>query len=115
MNGLNPPRRVRCKMATGSGKTVVMEMLVASGFCNRGISAGASSRARCWSVSEFDGEGRSQMLRPERRLVAENPMLNRRAEGRHRLTKAASDELQARPLCPTGGSRQCGKMLALEG
>lgn len=33
---LMPLRRLGCKMATGSGKTVVMAMLVAWAFCNRG-------------------------------------------------------------------------------
>ena len=33
---LLPLRRLGCKMATGSGKTVVMAMLVAWAFCNRG-------------------------------------------------------------------------------
>lgn len=31
-----PLRRYACKMATGSGKTVVMSMLIAWAFCNRG-------------------------------------------------------------------------------
>jgi type III restriction enzyme len=31
-----PLRRVGCKMATGSGKTIVMAMLIAWAFCNRG-------------------------------------------------------------------------------
>jgi type III restriction enzyme len=34
--GLSPLVRMGCKMATGSGKTVVMAMLVAWAFCNRG-------------------------------------------------------------------------------
>jgi len=34
--GLLPLRRLGCKMATGSGKTVVMAMVVAWAFCNRG-------------------------------------------------------------------------------
>jgi type III restriction enzyme len=34
--GLPPLRRYGCKMATGSGKTVVMAMLIAWAFCNRG-------------------------------------------------------------------------------
>lgn len=34
--GLKPLLRYACKMATGSGKTVVMSMLVAWAFCNRG-------------------------------------------------------------------------------
>jgi type III restriction enzyme len=35
--GLMPLRRLGCKMATGSGKTVVMAMLVSWAFCNRGV------------------------------------------------------------------------------
>jgi type III restriction enzyme len=34
--GLLPLQRIGCKMATGSGKTVVMAMLIAWAFCNRG-------------------------------------------------------------------------------
>lgn len=34
--GLMPLTRYGCKMATGSGKTVVMAMLIAWSFCNRG-------------------------------------------------------------------------------
>lgn len=34
--GLKPLLRCACKMATGSGKTVVMAMLIAWAFCNRG-------------------------------------------------------------------------------
>ena len=34
--GLSSLRRCGCKMATGSGKTVVMAMLIAWAFCNRG-------------------------------------------------------------------------------
>jgi type III restriction enzyme len=34
-SGLLPRRRLGCKMATGSGKTVVMGMLIAWAFCNR--------------------------------------------------------------------------------
>jgi len=33
--------RLCCKMATGSGKTVVMAMLIAWAFCNRGVNAGS--------------------------------------------------------------------------
>ena len=33
---LPPLTRMGCKMATGSGKTVVMAMLIAWAFCNRG-------------------------------------------------------------------------------
>src|SRR5262249_22090579 len=34
--GMMGLRRLGCKMATGSGKTVVMSMLIAWAFCNRG-------------------------------------------------------------------------------
>ena len=37
---LNPIPRYACKMATGAGKTVVMSMLIAWAFCNRGASPG---------------------------------------------------------------------------
>ena len=39
-NGGKPFPRYACKMATGSGKTVVMAMLVAWAFCNRGTKPG---------------------------------------------------------------------------
>lgn len=39
-NGRRPIPRYTCKMATGSGKTVVMAMLVAWAFCNRGTKPG---------------------------------------------------------------------------
>ena len=39
-NGARPIPRYACKMATGSGKTVVMAMLVAWAFCNRGTTPG---------------------------------------------------------------------------
>ena len=38
--GLRPIPRYACKMATGSGKTVVMAMLIAWAFCNRGATPG---------------------------------------------------------------------------
>ena len=38
--GLAPLLRYACKMATGSGKTVVMAMLIAWAFCNRGRQPG---------------------------------------------------------------------------
>ena len=37
---LNPILRYACKMATGSGKTVVMAMLISWAFCNRGTKPG---------------------------------------------------------------------------
>ena len=39
-DGAKPIPRYACKMATGSGKTVVMAMLVAWAFCNRGTKPG---------------------------------------------------------------------------
>jgi type III restriction enzyme len=38
--GLRPIPRYACKMATGSGKTVVMAMLISWAFCNRGTKPG---------------------------------------------------------------------------
>ncbi len=38
--GLKAIPRYACKMATGSGKTVVMAMLIAWAFCNRGVKPG---------------------------------------------------------------------------
>jgi type III restriction enzyme len=38
--GLTPIPRYACKMATGSGKTVVMAMLISWAFCNRGTKPG---------------------------------------------------------------------------
>ena len=38
--GLEPIPRYACKMATGAGKTVVMSMLIAWAFCNRGANPG---------------------------------------------------------------------------
>lgn len=40
---LLPLRRLGCKMATGSGKTVVMAMLIAWAFCNRGRNPASTS------------------------------------------------------------------------
>lgn len=39
-SGVKPLLRHACKMATGSGKTVVMAMLIAWAFCNRGTKPG---------------------------------------------------------------------------
>jgi len=36
-SSLLPLQRMGCKMATGSGKTVVMAMLISWAFCNRGV------------------------------------------------------------------------------
>src|SRR5207249_265087 len=40
--GLRPLRRLGCKMATGSGKTVVMGMLIAWAFCNRACNSSSA-------------------------------------------------------------------------
>jgi len=65
--GLLPLRRLGCKMATGSGKTVVMAMLIAWAFCNRGrnpatttFPSGVIICAPNLTVKE-----RLQVLRPE--------------------------------------------------
>jgi len=65
--GLLPLRRLGCKMATGSGKTVVMAMVVAWAFCNRGrnpatttFPSGVLICAPNLTVKE-----RLQVLRPE--------------------------------------------------
>ena len=39
-DGLKPIPRYACKMATGSGKTIVMAMLMSWAFCNRGTKPG---------------------------------------------------------------------------
>ncbi|WP_216919715.1 BPTD_3080 family restriction endonuclease [Synechococcus sp. CCAP 1479/9] len=45
--GLKAIHRYACKMATGSGKTVVMSMLIAWAFCNRGTKPGDPRFPRC--------------------------------------------------------------------
>ena len=56
---LIPLRRLGCKMATGSGKTVVMSMLIAWAFCNRGqnLASREFPNARARLLPEPDGEG----------------------------------------------------------
>ena len=44
--GSRPIPRYACKMATGAGKTVVMSMLIAWAFCNRGANPGDPSYPR---------------------------------------------------------------------
>lgn len=60
-------RRLGCKMATGSGKTVVMSMLVAWAFCNRGRNP--SSRefpsAVLICAPNLTVKNRLQVLRPD--------------------------------------------------
>ncbi len=45
-NHLKPVIRYGCKMATGSGKTLVMAMLITWSFCNRGVNASDSRYSR---------------------------------------------------------------------
>jgi len=66
-NGLAPLARYGCKMATGSGKTVVMAMLIAWAFCNRGRAPGderfpAAALVVCPNLTIKE---RLQVLRPE--------------------------------------------------
>ncbi len=65
--GLKPLRRYACKMATGSGKTVVMAMLVAWAFCNRGRVPGDPRYPRRAVVAcpNLTIKERLQVLRPE--------------------------------------------------
>jgi len=64
---VRPLRRLGCKMATGSGKTVVMAMLIAWAFCNRG--ANPNSREYPHGVlvicPNLTIKERLQVLRPE--------------------------------------------------
>jgi type III restriction enzyme len=66
-SSLMPLRRLGCKMATGSGKTVVMAMLIAWTFCNRGQNP--SSREFPGAVlvccPNLTVKERLQVLRPE--------------------------------------------------
>jgi len=66
-SGLLPMTRYGCKMATGSGKTVVMSMLIAWTFCNRGRVPGdtrypAAALVVCPNLTVKE---RLQVLRPE--------------------------------------------------
>ncbi len=66
-NGALPLTRYGCKMATGSGKTVVMAMLMAWAFCNRGRVPGNTSYPRNALVvcPNLTIKERLQVLRPE--------------------------------------------------
>ena len=66
---LLPLRRLGCKMATGSGKTVVMAMLVAWAFCNRGRNPASRSfpSAVLICAPNITVRERLQVLRPEHR------------------------------------------------
>lgn len=66
-NGLPSLSRYACKMATGSGKTVVMAMLMAWAFCNRGRVPGNTGYPRNALVvcPNLTIKERLQVLRPE--------------------------------------------------
>jgi len=66
-DGGKPLPRYACKMATGSGKTVVMAMLVSWAFCNRGRVPGDSRFPRRVLVvcPNLTIKERLQVLRPE--------------------------------------------------
>src|SRR5579862_2409848 len=65
-NGYGPLTRFGCKMATGSGKTVVMAMLVSWAFCNRGRqpSDDRFPRAALVVCPNLTVKERLQVLRP---------------------------------------------------
>jgi type III restriction enzyme len=64
---LLPLRRMACKMATGSGKTVVMAMLIAWAFCNRGTHRASREYPNAVLVCcpNLTVKERLQVLRPE--------------------------------------------------
>ena len=65
--GLIPLKRLGCKMATGSGKTIVMAMLVAWSFCNRGTNPASSQfpSAVLVCAPNLTVKNRLQVLRTE--------------------------------------------------
>ncbi len=67
-DGLAPLRRLACKMATGSGKTVVMSMLIAWAFCNRGRNPASAyfPNGVLICCPNLTVKERLQVLRPER-------------------------------------------------
>jgi type III restriction enzyme len=64
---LLPLRRLGCKMATGSGKTVVMSMLIAWAFCNRAQNPQSKEFANAVLICcpNLTVKERLQVLRPE--------------------------------------------------
>lgn len=66
--GLKPLRRYGCKMATGSGKTLVMAMLITWSFCNRGRVPGDTRFPDAVLVAcpNLTVRERLQVLRPDR-------------------------------------------------
>ncbi len=65
--GLLALRRLGCKMATGSGKTIVMAMLIAWAFCNRGRNPATTSFPNGVLVCapNLTVKSRLQVLKPE--------------------------------------------------
>lgn len=65
--GMLPLRRLGCKMATGSGKTVVMAMLISWAFCNRGNNPASTEYPNAVLVCcpNLTVKERLQVLRPE--------------------------------------------------
>lgn len=68
--GLLPLRRIGCKMATGSGKTGVMAMLIAWAFCNRGANPANIEFPNAVLVCcpNLTVKERLQVLRPESKI-----------------------------------------------
>ncbi|WPL15567.1 Restriction endonuclease [Thiorhodovibrio winogradskyi] len=64
---LRPLTRLACKMATGSGKTVVMAMLIAWAFCNRGTHRASREYPNAVLVCcpNLTVKERLQVLRPD--------------------------------------------------
>lgn len=64
-----PLRRLGCKMATGAGKTVVMAMLIAWAFCNRGVNPQSQEfpQAVLICCPNLTVKERLQVLRPDRK------------------------------------------------
>ena len=62
-----PLQRLGCKMATGSGKTVVMAMLISWAFCNRGVNPNSTEFPNAVLVvcPNLTVKERLQVLRPE--------------------------------------------------
>src|SRR5213594_2140517 len=62
-----PLRRLGCKMATGSGKTIVMAMLVSWAFCNRGRNPSSSQfpNGVLICAPNLTVKQRLQVLRPD--------------------------------------------------
>lgn len=94
-DGLPPLLRYGCKMATGSGKTVVMAMLVSWSFCNRGRVPGNDRfpNAALIVCPNLTIKERLQVLRPEHESnyyeefdLVPGPLLNELRKGRVLIT-----------------------------